>query len=55
MLELTVGLLRTTYSIHSRTYKNNESNAVYKLLNGLYNILNKNKLILVTSGIGQIP
>ena len=55
MLELTVGLPRTTYSIHSRTYKNNESNAVYKLLNGLYNILNKNKLILVTSGIGQIP
>ena len=55
MLELTVGLFRTTYSIHSRSYKNNESNAVYKLLNGLYNILNKNKLILVTLGIGQIP
>jgi hypothetical protein len=42
-------------SIHSRTYRNNESNAVYKLLNGLYNILNKNKLILVTSEIGQMP
>ena len=55
MIELIVGLLRTTSSFHSRTYKNNESNAVYKLLNGLYNILNKNKLILVSSGIGQIP